>query len=127
MKESRCPVSLRLTGTQARLVTAYASQLGIADYAARHRIFELGLNEAFAAETKLADTELLSLLEEALARLVRLDRLSERILVTTASGYTYAQYAAVKGSPNPNQLNETLSQASMEAYRRQLEAARDPK
>ena len=127
MKELRHPFTIRITSPQIRLLAKFAADRGIPEYQARHRIFELGLKEAFAVKTSSTEAELLSLVEETLARLERLEKLSDRILWTSVSSYTCSQFLAHKGGTNPSQLNETLSQASMDAYRRQLEAARAQK
>jgi hypothetical protein len=109
------------------LVNEYANGLAVPVYQARIRIFERGLVAIFGTEKDQSLDELALCLTETLARLERLESICDRTLYTAASAYTFAAHAAHKGGTNPSQLNETLSQASMDAYRRQLEAARSQK
>jgi hypothetical protein len=127
MSGNRYPITLRLTKFQVQVADDLAARLGLPAYQARLRIFERGLTEITGEQTRLVDTATLDLLAEILARLEFVERLAERTLYTAASAYTFAAHAAHKGGTNPTQLNETLSQASMDAYRRQLEAARAQK
>ena len=127
MSARRHLVSIRLTGDQSRLVNEYANGLAVPVYQARIRIFERGLVAIFGTEKDQSLDELALCLTETLARLERLESICDRTLYTAASAYTFAAHAAHKGGTNPSQLNETLSQASMDAYRRQLEAARSQK
>lgn len=127
MSARRHLVSIRLTGDQSRLVNEFANGLGVPVYQARIRIFERGLGAIFGNEKDQSLDELALCLTETLARLERLEGLCDRTLYTAASAYTFAAHAAHKGGTNPSQLNETLSQAAMDAYRRQLEAARAQK
>ena len=127
MSARRHLVSIRLTGEQNRLVNEFANGLGLPVYQARIRIFERGLVAIFGNEKNQSLDELALCLTETLARLERLESICDRTLYTAASAYTFAAHAAHKGGTNPSQLNETLSQAAMDAYRRQLEAARSQK
>ncbi len=124
MSDKRHPYTVRLTKPQTRLVADLASRLGLPEYQARLRIFEHGLAAASGNQENLQGEATLNLLAEILARLDSLERLTDRVLFTAASAYAFAAHTAHRGSNNSSQLNETLSEAAMAAYRRQLEAAR---
>jgi hypothetical protein len=127
MSAQRFGFSIRLTKSQCGLVAEYARGLGLPEYQARLRLFECGLAAVFSSQPDKADMDGLTLLAEIMDRLQHLERLAERTLYTSATAYTFASYAAHRGTNNSQSLNETLSEASMDAYRRQLEIARGEK
>jgi hypothetical protein len=124
MRTQRHGYTIRLTKSQSSLVTEYALGLGLPEYQARIRIFECGLTATFGGQTGKPEEDAPALLAEIIDRLNRLDALVERSVFVGASAYVFASYAAHRGTNSPQSLNETLSEASMDAYRRQLEIAR---
>jgi hypothetical protein len=124
MSARRHGYTIRITKAQSSLVTEYALGLGLPEYQARIRIFECGLTATFGGQTGSPKDDTSTLLVEIIDRLSRLERLAERTLYTTASAYAHARCAALRGTSNPQSLNDELSEASMDAYRRQLEIAR---
>jgi hypothetical protein len=124
MRPQRHGYTIRLTKPQSGLVTEYALGLGLPEYQARIRIFECGLTATFGGQTGSPEDNTSTLLAEIIDRLHRLERLADRTLYTAATAYTFASYAAHRGTNNSQTLNQELSDASMDAYRRQLGIAR---
>jgi hypothetical protein len=124
MRTQRHGYTIRLTKSQSGLVTDYALGLGLPEYQARIRIFECGLTATFGSKQETTDNDAATLLAEIIERLRGLERLADRTLYTAATAYTFASYAAHRGTNNSQTLNQELSEASMDAYRRQLEIAR---
>jgi hypothetical protein len=124
MRPQRHGYTIRITKLQSSLVADYALGLGLPEYQARIRIFECGLKATFGSKKEATDNDVATLLAEIIERLRGLERLADRTLYTAATAYTFASYAAHRGTNNSQTLNQELSEASMDAYRRQLEIAR---
>jgi hypothetical protein len=123
MRTNKYPFTVRLTKAQCAIVTDFAVSHDISEYRARLLFVERGLAATCANESQ-SEASLLDLQADILARLEALERLADRTLFTAASAYTFAHYAAHRGANNSEALNASLSEASLEAYRRQLEIAR---
>lgn len=123
MKTNKYPFTVRLTKAQCALVTDFALSHDISEYRARLLFVERGL-EVTCKQQDQSNESLLHLQADILARLESLESLADRTLFTAASAYAFASYAAHRGTNNSEALNASLSEASLEAYRRQLEIAR---
>lgn len=117
MRSRKSPYTIRLNKNEQTLVKELAARHGIAEYQARHRVFERGLEAIFHEATT-------NPLVELLARQDILEALLDRTLFTAACAYVFAANAAAKGTNNTQALNQALSAAATEAYHRQLEIAR---
>jgi hypothetical protein len=124
MSARRKLVSIRLTPPQQSLITDLAQRLNVTNYQAGIRIFESGLATLFGNEPTKAIDDNLVLLADILARLEALERLTDRAVFAATTSYVYAAFAVHGSASNSEALNASLSEASLEAYRRQLEIAR---
>ena len=122
----RVSLSLRLTRTQDAAVQSYAEAHGVTRYQAAIRVIEAGLativSRPAPPSSDGADTA--AAIGELIVRAARLERLMDRALFTGAAAYTFARQAALSGAHDLAELDQALSEAAGEAYRRQRDLAR---
>lgn len=122
----RVSLSLRLTRTQDAAVQSYAEAHGVTRYQAAIRVMEAGLativSRPAPPSSDGADTA--AAIGELIVRAARLERLMDRALFTGAAAYTFARQAALSGAHDLAELDQALSEAAGEAYRRQRDLAR---
>lgn len=122
----RVSLSLRLTRTQDAAVQRYAEAHGVTRYQAAIRVMEAGLAAIVASSTPPSGdgTDTAAAIGELMVRADRLERLIDRALFTAAAAYTFARQAALSGAHDLAKLDQALSEAAGEAYRRQRDLAR---
>lgn len=122
---SRTPISLRLTLPQIALLRRRAEAEGVSLYDASHRAMEAGLAALAGAAVLGPDDEPIAhLLGELIARVERLEQLTDRALYSAAAAYSYSRQSALAGARDAKALDEAIAEAAGEAYRRQRSLAR---
>ncbi|WP_419318820.1 hypothetical protein ACN2C7_17850 [Caulobacter sp. ErkDOM-E] len=122
----RVSLSLRLTRTQDASIQRHAEAHGITRYQAAIRVMEAGLATIMASSTPTSSdgADVAAAIGELVVRAAVLERLIDRTLYTSAAAYTFARQAALSGAHDPAKLDQALSEAAGEAYRRQRDLAR---
>lgn len=119
-------VSLRLTRAQAVTVHRYADAHGVSRYQAAIRVMEAGLAALMAGQLSGPDqsSDIADALGELIARIGRLEKMTDRTLFTSAAAYQFARKAGLRGEADPTKVDQALGEAAGEAYRRQRDLAR---
>jgi glycosyltransferase A (GT-A) superfamily protein (DUF2064 family) len=122
----RVSLSLRLTRAQDASIQRYAEAHGVTRYQAAIRIVEAGLATIMVSPAPPGSdgTGTAAAIGELMARAARLEHLIDRALFTGAAAYTFARQAALSGAHDLVKLDQALSEAAGEAYRRQRDLAR---
>lgn len=124
---SRVQLSLRITRPQDAALRHYAQTSGLSSrYQAGVRVFESGLGVLIGAavpDRPEATTEVIDNLGELLARVARLEALTDRVLYTASAAYAYARRGALR-SETDAKVDQAIADAAQDAYRRQRDLAR---
>ena len=116
-------LTLRITQGQDAIIKQLAARDGVSRYQAGLRLLEVGLAERISSGAT-TDNGITDHLGEIAAQLERLASLTDRVLFVSSSAYIFSRRAVMKSESDPSKIDQALSEAVAEAYRRQLALVR---
>lgn len=125
--KTRVQLSLRISRAQDAALRHHAEMAGLGSrYQAGVRAFEAGLGVLVSGgrfDQPSDDCEIAAGLGELLARTVRLEALTDRVLYTASAAYAYSRRGVLR-SETDSKMDQLIGDAAQDAYARQRELAR---